>query len=232
MSKNFVPDWYIHRICSKNIQKWQLFGAHLVWNFISCFNFVSHWYTFLPGLSSFGLFGSHGDEVHIYRSYVAIWRAIFPPFLFSYICHNRKWLIYRVPNSLPYAKRRAHGKQPLCRVPKIKHTANTTHTEKLPLCRVPAPGTHGKNQTHGILLSLPRAVLKTHGKPRARATHVRRWRTEVDGGATEVDGAQLCVCRMGHTVNKPLHMEWFPFRRVLQTSKDMYRDSNKMCAWW
>ena len=100
--------------------------------------------------------------------------------------HYRKRVICRVPNSLPCAKRWAHGKQPLCRVPKIKHTA------KLPLCRVPAPGTHSKNQTHGILLSLPCAVLKTHGKPRARATHVRRWRTEVDGQATEVDGAQLC----------------------------------------
>ena len=106
--------------------------------------------------------------------------------------HYRKWLICRVPNSLPCAKRRAHGKQPLCRVPKIKHTANPMHTAKLSLCRVPAPETHGKNQTHGILPSLPCAVLKTHGKPRARATHVRRWRTEVDGGATEVDGAQLC----------------------------------------
>ena len=96
--------------------------------------------------------------------------------------HYRKRLICRVPNSLPCAKRRAHSKQPLCRVPKIKHTANPRHTAKLPLCRVPASGTHGKNQTHGILLSLPCAVLKTHGKPRARATHVRRWRTEVDGG--------------------------------------------------
>ena len=99
--------------------------------------------------------------------------------------HYRKRLICRVPNSLPCAKRWAHGKHPLCRVPKIKHTANTAHTEKLTLCRVPAPGTNGKNQTHGILVSLPCAALKTHGKPPARVTHVRRWRTEVDG-------AQLC----------------------------------------
>ena len=120
--------------------------------------------------------------------------------------HYRKWLICRVPNSLPCAKRRAHGKQPLCRVPKIKHTANTTHTAKLPLCRVPSPGTHGKNQTHGILLSLPCAILKTHGKPRARATHVRRWRTE---GRQRLTALNFAVCRMGHTVNRPL-------RRVLQ----------------
>ena len=70
--------------------------------------------------------------------------------------------------------------------------ANPTHTAKLSLCRVPALGTHGKNQTHGILPSLPCAVLKTHGKHRARATHVRRWRKEVDEGAMEVDGTQLC----------------------------------------
>ena len=90
------------------------------------------------------------------------------------------------------AKRQTHDKQTLCRVPKIKHTANPTHTAKLPLFRVLAPRTHDKNQTHNILPSLLCAVLKTHGKPRARATHVRRWQTEVDGGATEVDGAQLC----------------------------------------
>ena len=106
--------------------------------------------------------------------------------------HYRKRLICRVPNSLPCAKKRAHGKQTLCRVPQIKHTAKPTHTTKLTLCRVPVPRTHGKNQTHGILPSLPCATLKTHGKPRACATHVRRWRTEVDGGATEADGAQLC----------------------------------------
>ena len=44
------------------------------------------------------------------------------------VIHYRKRLICCVPNSLPCAKRRAHGKQPLCRVPKIKHTANPTHT--------------------------------------------------------------------------------------------------------
>ena len=119
-------------------------------------------------------------------------RITAPSLLAICLKHYRKRIICRVPNSLPYAKRRAHGKQLLCRVPKIKHTANTTHTAKLPLCRVPAPETHGKNQTHGILLSLLCAVLKTHGKPRARATHVQGWRTEVDGRATEVDGAQLC----------------------------------------
>jgi len=119
-------------------------------------------------------------------------RITAPSLLAICLKHYRKRLICRVPNSLPCAKRRADGKQPLCRVPKIKHTANTTHTAKFPLCHVTALGTHGKNQTHGILLSLLCAVLKTHGKPRARATHVRRWRTEVDGGATEVDGAQLC----------------------------------------
>ena len=100
---------------------------------------------------------------------------------------------------MPCAKRRAHGKQPLCRVSKIKHTANSMHTAKLSFCRVPAQVTHGKNQTHGILPSLPCAVLKTHGKYRARATHMRRWQTEVDGGATEVDGTQLC--RVPHGAN-------------------------------
>ena len=118
--------------------------------------------------------------------------------------HYRKRLICRVPNSLPCAKIRAHGKQPLCRVPKINHTANHTHTAKLPLCCVPAPGTHDKNQTHGILL------------PRACATHVRRWRTEVDG-------AQLCRVSHGahgkqttspcakawHTANKTLRRVFF-----------------------
>ena len=108
--------------------------------------------------------------------------------------HYRKRLICRVPNSLPCAKRREHGKQPICRVPQIKHTAKPTHTAKLTLCRVPAPGTHGKNQTHSILPSLPYGTLKTHGKPRARATHVRRWRTEVDGGATEVNGRSTLPC--------------------------------------
>ena len=106
--------------------------------------------------------------------------------------HYRKRLICRVPNSLPCAKIRAHGKQTLCREPKIKHTANTTHTAKFPICRAPIHGTHGKNKTHGILQSLPCATVKAHGKLRARATHVRSWRTEVDGGAAEVDGAQLC----------------------------------------
>ena len=106
---------------------------------------------------------------------------------------------------LSCAKKRAHGKQPLCRVPKIKHTANTTHTEKLTLCHVPAPGTHGKNQTHGILLSLPCATLKTHGKPRARATHVRRWTV----GRRRLTALNFAVCRMRHTANMPL-------RRVLQ----------------
>ena len=110
--------------------------------------------------------------------------------------------------TLPCAQNKTHGKP---------HAHG-----KIALCRVPAPGTHGKNQTHGILLSLLCAVLKTHGKPRARATHVRRWRTEVDGGATEVDGAQLCRVPHGahgkqatspcatawHTANKTL-------RRVL-----------------
>ena len=112
----------------------------------------------------------------------------------STYCHYRKRLICHVPNSLPCAKRRAHGKQLFCRVPQIKHTANPTHKAKLHLYRVPALGTHGKNKTHGILPSLPCAILKTHGKPRARATHVRRWRTEVDRGATEVDGRSTLPC--------------------------------------
>ena len=119
--------------------------------------------------------------------------------------HYRKRLICRVPNSLPCAKKWAHRKQPLCRVPKIKHTANTTHMAKLPLCRVPVPGTHGKNQTHGILVSLPCAVLKTHGKPRARAPHVRRW----TDGRRRLTALNFAVCRMGHTANRPL-------RRMLQ----------------
>ena len=79
------------------------------------------------------------------------------------------------------------------------------HTAKLHLCRVPAQGTHGKNQTHGILLFLPCAVLKTHGKPRARATHVRRWTV----GRRRLTALNFAVCRMGHTANRPL-------RRVLQ----------------
>ena len=99
--------------------------------------------------------------------------------------HYRKRLICRVPNSLPCAKRRTHDTQPLCRVPKIKHTANTTHTAKLPLCRVPATETHGKNQTHGILLSLPCAARQTSCTCHSRAE-------VANGGATEVDGAQLC----------------------------------------
>ena len=123
--------------------------------------------------------------------------------------HYRKRLICRVPNSLPCAKRRAHDTQPLCRVPKIKHTANTTHTEKLPLCRVPAPGTHGKNQTHGILLSLLCAVLKTHGKPRARDTHLRTGERRWTEGRRRLTALNFAVCRMGHTANMPL-------RRVLQ----------------
>ena len=149
-------------------------------------------------------------------------RITAPSLLAICLKHYRKRLIYRVPNSLTCAKRRAHGKQPLCRVLKIKHTANTTHTSKFPLCRVPAPGTHDKNQTHGILLSLPCAILKTHGKPRARATHVRRWRTEVDGGATEADGAQLCRVphgAHGKQATSPCAIAWHTanktFRRVL-----------------
>ena len=104
-----------------------------------------------------------------------------------------------MPNSLPCAKRRAHGKQPLCRMPKIKYTANPTHTTILLLCRVPALGTHRKNQTHGILPSLPCAVLKTHGKPRARDTHVRtgKWRWT---------GAQLCRVPSSKHTAKLVHM--------------------------
>ena len=132
-------------------------------------------------------------------------RITAPSLLAICLKHYRKRLICRVPNSLPCAKRRADDKQPLCRVPKIKHTANTTHTAKFPLCHVTALGTHGKNQTHGILLSLLCAVLKTHGKPRARATHVRRWRTE---GRRRLTALNFSVCRMGHTANRPL-------RRVL-----------------
>ena len=80
-------------------------------------------------------------------------------------------------------------------MPKIKHTANPTHTAKLPLCRVPAQVTHGKNQTHVILPSLLCAVLKTHGKPRARDTHVRT-------GERRWTGAQLCrVPSSKHTAN-------------------------------
>jgi len=77
------------------------------------------------------------------------------------------------------------------------------HTAKFPLCRAPAQG--------------------THGKPRACATHVRRWRMEVGGGATEVDGAQLCRVPHGahgkhatspcatawHTANKTLRRVFF-----------------------
>jgi len=76
-----------------------------------------------------------------------------------------------VPNSLPCAKIRAQGKQTLCREPKIKHTANTTHTAKFPICRAPIHGTHGKNKTHGILQSLPCATVKAHGKLRARVAN-------------------------------------------------------------
>ena len=123
--------------------------------------------------------------------------------------HYWKRLICRVQNSLPCAKRRAHGKQPLCRVPKIKHTANPMHTAKLPLCRVPAQGTHDKNQTHGILLSLPCAILKTHGKPRARDTHVRTGERRWTEGRRRLTVLHFAVCRMGHTANRPL-------RRVLQ----------------
>jgi len=107
-----------------------------------------------------------------------------------------------VPNSLPCAKRRAHGKQSLCRAPKIKHTANPTHTAKLPICRVPVPGTHGKNKTHGILPSLPCAVLKTHGKPRACDTHVRTGERRWTEGRRRLTGAQLChVPQSKHTAN-------------------------------
>ena len=83
-----------------------------------------------------------------------------------------------------------------------EHTAKTKHTAYYYLCRV---------------------LSSKHTAPRARATHVRRWRTEVDGGATEVDGAQLCLVPHGahgkqttspcakawHTANRPL-------RRVLK----------------
>jgi len=133
--------------------------------------------------------------------------------------HYRKRVICRVPNSLPCAKIRAHGKQTLCREPKIKHTANTTHTAKFPICRAPIHGTHGKNKTHGILQSLPCATVKAHGKLRARATHVRSWRTEVDGGAAEVDGAQLCRVpqgAQGKHANSPCATPWHTANSILR----------------
>ena len=124
-----------------------------------------------------------------------------------------------MPNSLPCAKIRAHGEQTLCREPKIKHTANTTHTAKFPICRAPIHGTHGKNKTHSILQSLPCATVKAHGKLRARATHVRSWRTEVDGGAAEVDGAQLCRVPQGahgKHANSPCATPWHTANSILR----------------
>ena len=51
--------------------------------------------------------------------------------------HYRKLVVSRVPESLPCALSRAHGKEHICRVPRKGHTANLTAHGKGLVCRVP-----------------------------------------------------------------------------------------------
>ena len=59
-------------------------------------------------------------------------------------CHYRKTCVCRVPQSLPWAKHRAHGKGSVCRVPGEKaHGKHLAHG-KCTFCRVPRDTAHGK----------------------------------------------------------------------------------------
>ena len=51
--------------------------------------------------------------------------------------HYRKRHVCRVPDCLPCAKRRAHGKHIICRVSQAQHTAKYRTHGKVHLCRVP-----------------------------------------------------------------------------------------------
>ena len=61
--------------------------------------------------------------------------------------HYQKTLIRRVPESLPWAFFRAHGKQMICRASARKHTANTKHTANRALRRV-SNRRHTANMNH------------------------------------------------------------------------------------
>ena len=69
--------------------------------------------------------------------------------------HYRKPAGCRVPEALPCATYRAHGKHSLCRVPKRQHTAKDPTHGKAHVCRVPGFLTHGKGDTHSKRARMP-----------------------------------------------------------------------------
>ena len=76
----------------------------------------------------------------------------------KYYCgvnHYRKLANCRVPEPLPCAETRAHGKPDLCRVlEETAHDKGSTHGNNF-ICRVSAQKTHGKGTTHGKHVRLP-----------------------------------------------------------------------------
>ena len=73
----------------------------------------------------------------------------------SHYTHYQKLTNCRVPESLPCAETRAHGKLDLCRLPEeTAHGKGSTHGNNF-ICRVSAQKTHGKGTTHGKHVRLP-----------------------------------------------------------------------------
>jgi len=73
--------------------------------------------------------------------------------------HYLKLVVSRVPESLPCALSRAHGKEHICRVPRKGHTANLTAHGKGLVCRVPRRRHTAKQWTHGSAGCLPCAMI-------------------------------------------------------------------------
>ena len=90
-----------------------------------------------------------------------------------------------MPESLPCALSRAHGKEHICRVPRKGHTANLTAHGKCLICRVPRRRHTAKQWTHGSAGCLPCAMIyntrqkKTQAKcilcRVLRRTHGKMW---------------------------------------------------------
>jgi len=75
------------------------------------------------------------------------------------IKHYRKLVVSRVPESLPCALSRAHGKEHICRVPRKGHTTNLMAHGKGLVCRVPRRRHTAKQWTHGSAGCLPCAMI-------------------------------------------------------------------------
>ena len=86
-------------------------------------------------------------------------RVFSRPIPTAFIPNYRKLVVSRVPESLPCALSRAHGKEHICRVPRKGHTANLTAHGKGLVCRVPRRRHTAKQWTHGSAGCLPCAMI-------------------------------------------------------------------------